>query len=527
MQNTPQLNPTERKIQAMPTRKQDPKIAHFRQDAFASSPDHERGIMGNLVAERCSRFPDAEDVTVYWWLQQVSWRVGGLAAFAVDFLDTYRDRIGTPSMLSYGMKPGQTYTRDQVRMIRTEIPDPLVDHHFPLKGEEPMTMPEFLGLPKSSDSDGRRVYPNSYPASAFQNRCIITHQEFSELLARSLVDPASRPLRCNLWNFPQLWDCLLEYRQREIDEAASDIIETEVTKKVFEELDYGLEARTFVLIEGLEGVGKTAAALNWCARHPGQAVYIRLEAGADEQTLYRSIARQVGTSCSYGRKAKEMRARLQDALQAGQLMLVLDEAHFLWPSSARSERSVPKHVEWVRTALVDYGVPVALISTPQFFDQACKRFLKSGWNSRQVRRRLDRITQLPETLKAADAEAVVRWYFPKLDEKRVIQLGALALLRIPYLTTMLHVRKRVDFLARREPGKNEAALLDAVLVEMEGELMAALKTANGGAMHGAGATRARGIQVPCRPDEPAPDRAGSPLGLTLSSLRGQQSLVTA
>lgn len=511
----------------MPTRKQDPETAQFRQDAFASSPDYERGIMGNLVAERCARFPDAEDVTVYWWLQRISWRAGGLVAFAADFLDAYRDRIGTASMLRYGMAPGQTYTRDQVRMIRTEIPDPLVDLEFPLKGEEPTSIVDYLDLPKSSTNDGRQGHPNSYPASVFQNRCHITHQGFAELLARSLVDPASRPLRCNLWNFPELWDCLLEYRKREIDQAASAIVETEVTKKVFEELDYGLEARTFILIEGLEGVGKTAAAFNWCARHPGQAVYIRLEAGADEQTLYRSIARQVGTSCSYGRKAKEMRARLQDALQAGQLMLVLDEAHFLWPTSARSERSVPKHVEWVRTAFVDYGVPVALISTPQFFDQACKRFLKSGWNSRQVRRRLDRITQLPETLKGSDAEAVVRWYFPKLDDQRVIQLGALALLRIPYLTTMLHVRKRVDFLARREPGKDEAALLDAVLVEMEGELMAALKGTDGGAEHGAGAARARGMQAPSRPVESAPDRAGSAPGLRLSSLRGQQSLVTA
>src|SRR5690606_3590328 len=122
-----------------------------------------------------------------------------------------------------------------------------------------------------------------------------------------------------------LWDSLVEYRQREIKAARARCVETAVTTQVWDELDYALESRSFVLVEGREGIGKTEAARAWCAQHPGRTVYIRLESGTDEQTLYRSIARRIGTACSYGRKTTEMRARIQDALQSGHLMLVIDE----------------------------------------------------------------------------------------------------------------------------------------------------------------------------------------------------------
>lgn len=107
-----------------------------------------------------------------------------------------------------------------------------------------------------------------------------------------------------------------------------------------------------------------------------------------------------------------MRARVQDALQAGHLMLVIDEAHFLWPQSERSQRSVPMRIEWVRTALVDFGVPVALISTPQYFARSCAKFMKGGWNANQVQRRLTHTVVLPDTICEAEVEAVAVRYFP-------------------------------------------------------------------------------------------------------------------
>lgn len=451
----------------MPTRRQHTDQPQFRQGAFASSSDHDRGMMGNLVAERCQRFSDVVDIEVYWWLQQVSWRAGSLDAFAVGFLDTYRDRIGTPSMHMFGMRNGQIYSADQVRTIRREMEDG--PDAFLLKGEHRASLADYLPCKPtdfSVDASLRNSHPSSYPASAVMKRCSIDPHNFANHIRRALVDPASRSLRENLWNFPTLWEALLQYRQREIAAVETAIVETAVTRQVFEELDYAMEGRKFILIEGREGVGKTEAARNWCARHPGRVVYVQLESGADEQTLYRSISRCVGTSCSYGRKAKEMRARIQDALQTGQLMLVLDEAHYLWPLSARSERSVPKHAEWVRTALVDKGVPVALISTPQFFDEACERFRKSGWNSLQLRRRLARTVRLPDSLEADDALLVAKRYFPATAQPLLKRIAGVALLSVGYLTTMAHLRSRVDFLSSRRPGHTEPDIIAEALAEL-------------------------------------------------------------
>ena len=368
----------------MPTRRQDPENKTFRQGAFASSAEYERGILGNLVAARCHKLTDPEEIAMIWWLQQVSWRDGGMEKFVGD-----------------------------------NCPD----------------------------------------------RELSVEAVANELKA-ALVDPESNSLRNGLWWFPDLWKTLHERRQSEIDAAASRIVETEVTRQIAEELDFALETRSFVLIEGREGIGKTEAARVWCDQHPGRAIYVRLEAGSDETTLFRSIARRVGTACSYQRKAVEMRARIQDALQGGHLMLVLDEAHFLWPQSDRSERTVPKRLDWLRTALVDFGVPVAMVSTPQHFSRQCDRFRKNGWNANQIQRRLARTATLPESLSAEDAVAMARSYFPACPNRLLKRTAGAALLSVDRLTLFSHMRKRVDFFSSRRPGYTEAELLEVALAEI-------------------------------------------------------------
>lgn len=282
-----------------------------------------------------------------------------------------------------------------------------------------------------------------------------------------LVDPSTSPTN-GLWNMPGLWSALVAARDREAAMASEGFIDTEVTRRVFDELDYVLEAGAFVLIEGREGIGKTHAARNWCHRHPGRAVYVRLESGIDDTTLFRSIARVIGTACSYARKTTDMRARIQDTLQTGQLMLVLDEAHTLWPHSGRPERAAPKRIEWLRTAIVDFGVPVALISTPQHFAQQCRRYQKAGWNSLQIQRRLARTACLPEPdqVPVADVERVVSSYFPNVSRPNRLRITALSIGTVGFITTIVHLRKRVDFLAKRRPGRSESDVLAEAMTEM-------------------------------------------------------------
>ncbi len=453
----------------MQTRRQDPENRTFRQSAFASSTEFERGIVGNLVAARCHRLTDAEEISVLWWLQGISWRDGGLEKFATDLCARHADRIGTPTMHRLGRAPERVYTADEVRAVRVELPNRT---SFPLRGERAKDLDPLAGLDLgggygSDDSwDEARRNPESYRAERFVDACEVAASGLADTIKQALVDPASASLRMGLWYFPSLWTTLIERRDRERMEAGARLVETAVTRQIAEELDFALETRSFILLEGREGIGKSEAARVWAERNSGRAIYIRLEAGSDETTLYRSIARRVGTACTYQRKAVEMRARIQDALQGGHLMLVLDEAHFLWPQSDRSERAAPKRLDWVRTALVDFGVPVALISTPQHFSRQCDRFRKGGWNANQIQRRLVRTVALPETITAADALKVARAYFPTCPDRLLRRTAGAALLSVSRLSLFSHMRKRVDFLAARQQGAVEAELLETALDEI-------------------------------------------------------------
>lgn len=465
----------------MPTRRQAPDTRGFRQDAFASAAENDRGILANLVSARCHKLTDAEEIAVLWWLQQCSWREGGMEEFAKGFLAANRSQIGTPSMHKFGTRPGQIYSAAQVRAVREEI-DSFAAESFPLKGER-----ETGGSATDILLGSETVYrdeieaarlPDTYPASALVDACMPREVSFAEVLQKALVDPNDNTLRRGVRYFPGLWNALRAWRQREIDAARTGIVETAVTRQIGDELDFARETRSFVLIEGREGIGKSQAAQAWCAQHPGEAVYVRLESGSDETTLYRAIARRIGTACSYARTAVDMRARIQDALQSGHVMLVLDEAHFLWPQSERSQRTVPKRLDWLRTAIIDFSVPVALVSTPQFFHRQCDRFRKAGWNANQIQRRLARTAQLPDALSAEDALAVAQSYFPAASQSTAKRIAGLALLTLGYLTTIAHLRKRTDFLASRNAGRTEAEVVEMALAEIAAQSGVALPAAS-------------------------------------------------
>jgi hypothetical protein len=485
----------------MTTRRQDPENRTFRQGAFASSVEYDRGVLGNLVADRCQLLDDANVISILWWLQQISRREGGLTGFARDFLLSHAHLIGTKSMHRFGRKPGQIYTADQVRAVRSEVRNhrPMTAVDYLLEGESPLS--EILAadarsqIDEEPENDARRRLaaksarnPVEYPAAAFIKCCQVEPEALADQLKLLLVDPATSPA-AGLWNIPDLFPALVGIRAREAEQAVTAIVETEVTRKMAEELDFAHQQRAFVIIEGREGIGKSEAAKNWCARHPGQAVYIKLPSGGDELTFFRAISKAIGTACSRSYKSVDMRARIEDALQPGHLTVVIDESHFLWPQSERSHRSAPKQIDWLRTAIVDSGVPVALICTPQHFETQCERFRKGGWNANQIQRRVAHTLSLPENLATADILLVTEKYFPKVDKATLKRIAGVALGTIGYLGTIRDLRKRVDFFVSQGGAATNADYIaralaekgllqpsaDAVLEKPEAAVKAALK----------------------------------------------------
>ena len=251
------------------------------------------------------------------------------------------------------------------------------------------------------------------------------------------------------WWFDDLRAALHIYRSQHIAFASGCIAHTSISKRIFEDLDYTAHCRGLVIIEGDQRTGKSTAAKNWCDNHPGQAVYIKLGVGNDDATFFRSIAKALGTAASLARKPTEMQMKIEDALQEGHLVLVLDEAHFLFAQTQRP-RSAPSRLDWIRTALVDFNVGVALISTPQF-ERSCALYEKTlQWNAKQIRGRVKLHTILPTELPPEDSTAVARKMAPQASESSLMRLVGFAQASDDYLARIERLTQRADFFAFRD-----------------------------------------------------------------------------
>jgi histone H3/H4 len=139
-------------------------------------------------------------------------------------------------------------------------------------------------------------------------------------------------------------------------------------------------------------------------------------------------------------------------MQSGHLMLVIDEAHYLFPQTD-VRRALPNRVNWMLTELVNFGVAVALISTPQF--TASQRVIEktTHWASEQFIGRIARYTRLPDRLDQEDLEAVARFHLPEGDKKSITALVAYAQASRKYLAGIEHATKAARYEAQLQGRK--------------------------------------------------------------------------
>ena len=182
-----------------------------------------------------------------------------------------------------------------------------------------------------------------------------------------------------------------------------------------------------VVLDGLEGRGKTEAVKAWCALHLGTARFVSLKGVTNKTTAFRDIAKALGIASSYTRTAPEMQARIEDVLKRSKLMLVLDEAHFIFNQSQRMY-SRPELVDWIDTAICNQGIGIALVTTPQFIVCMTRAAYQVEWNYRQFRRRVARWTTLPATNSKADIKTVARSVFKNADAQMISKIAGYALL---------------------------------------------------------------------------------------------------
>ena len=443
----------------------------IRQEKFTSSQFYERGLMANMVAKRCSVLERAEDRELIWSVQLLSHRLGGLKKVAADLMTSFPERIATDSMRKLGMKPGQIYKAEQVKIVRDEIQG----RAFPLKGEvdfERDGMAVFLNDNEESRANSRyeaSFFPSYYRASEFVKRCQEAAADgLGKHLLNLCLDPALPVADGSPWYFPALVSTLRDFLAGRIESHCRQTVVTSLGERVHEALDYTSQTGSMSLIEGPARFGKSHSVTDWCERHPGRARYVQLESSRDEMSFFRTIAKALGVSINLNSKAQELRQRIEDTLQGGDLAVVFDEAHYLWPNMIDS-RTLPERINWILTALVNNGVPVAMVTTPQFLRNQKEFENRTRWTSEQFTGRLGHYEPLPVALTPEDLHKVAAALLPDASEQTIEALVVYAQASTKYLAGIRHAIDRAGFIARKDGrekiqfGDVKRALKDAVI----------------------------------------------------------------
>lgn len=457
------------------------------QERYMSSVEmaEREGLKGMPVAAKAALYSDPRIRSLLFFLQVLSARPGGFEKVASDVLQMFPERLGSPTMHKLGANGGQTYSAEQVRAIRTELDFVLalgIQSRFPLKGERSGNRREVASLRAAMDDDERaedsRVrdaeaskHPASYPASEFVQYCReLAADNLSEFLWEFCLDPRiellfinqpRKPVRSSTllveagrhWNqdtaslsyFHDLTGALLEYKTRHEEQARAQVAETEITKAVFRTLERGLQSRKIVVVQGVEGVGKSYSGEAWRERHLGEAVFVRLNGVVSETIFFQAVCKSLGLGSSVGRKSQEMQIRIEHHLERSGIMLIIDEAHRLFPHTERMYAQ-PRLMNWVYGCW-DKKIPVALLVTPQFVSRMDEVERQTDWRSGQLKRRIVAWTKLPEKLSEKDLRAVAQNIAPSYTSAMKDELVDCALPSRRQIDAMRRAMHDAEFIA--------------------------------------------------------------------------------
>jgi hypothetical protein len=283
-----------------------------------------------------------------------------------------------------------------------------------------------------------------------------SEEEYVQGLERMCLDPhcSSSEEGGLVGVYEEDWRHLAAYRSKWVSEMPT-LTDTSISQRVFEALDYTRSARTLTLIDGHARIGKTFSARAWCDRTAGLARYVQVPCSNDDIGFFRAIGRALGVSASLQLKASEIRNRIEEVLQNGDLMLVLDESQYCWPQSWQ-RYAMPSRVNWILQALVNFNVPVALVTTPLFYLSQKRVEELTGWTSEQLIGRIGHVERLPDKLGRADLVKVAKALLPSADKVAWGALAAYADLSKKHLASIEAIAKRATWLANRD-GKQSAA----------------------------------------------------------------------
>ncbi len=447
----------------------------LRQERYASNPAFTEALKASSVARRCSLLANSVQKEICLHLQYLSMQTGGLSAFVADFLVRYGDRIGSKTMQENRSR--KIFDAELVRVVREELGSFDAVNAFPLKGE----LPDIYQLGYMADESTRdQIWhycedeldekklalqkaaaehtPNKYPASDFLDYCMeFAENQLADWLTELCLNPGKDINDPPCW-FHHLEQALSDYfNDRRTDTLAGKIV-TSIGEQVNDSLDYAWDEKCMVHVNGVARMGKTFQVEQWCRCYPGRVRYVQVPSSNDDISFFRAIARALGTNSGSSLNTTQIKRQVEDTIQDAGIMLVLDEAHYLWPQQKRGG-SYPRRINWLLTEVVNKGVPVAIITTPQFDVYQNTVVNNTGWAAEQLDGRISYRLDLPATLPDADLVAVAKYNLPQAEKRNLESLCLYAQASGKFLAGIEAVAKRGRFLAKKsgrvEPNKSD------------------------------------------------------------------------
>jgi DNA transposition AAA+ family ATPase len=405
-----------------------------------SSPEFAeiRAISGTAVARRCALLLSPAKSQLLWFIQGMSLAEGGLKKFARDLLKMFPERLLPPDRgeVDWNCSHGRNLSREecvQLALGRWHWREHQEHAHAP-------SMEEFLIDLCINPRLLIRQKLGGVETSEFD--ADLAKDEFPELEDQDFE-------AANLIYFRDIIGALVEYKRRYEEQVRAEFCLTAIGQRVWKQLDDALKTSSMVLIDGLEGRGKTEAVRAWCNCHLSVARFVSLTGTNTKTAHFREFARAFGVGHSNSYKVSEMQASVEEVLRASHLMLVIDEAHFFFNQAPRM-KTRPEMLDYIDTALCNPPLPVALITTPQFLICMQRAAGQVGWNYRQFRRRCKRYTTLPQKNSPEDIEAVARKLLPGADKATIKQVMAYEALSKRDLSAVGDVAREAKLLAEED-----------------------------------------------------------------------------
>lgn len=201
-------------------------------------------------------------------------------------------------------------------------------------------------------------------------------------------------------------DRIRDVRRRFQESGSTGFVETVVTRKIFETMDYALagnmDGGRIVMISGSSRRGKSEAAKEWCRRNNhGHSVYIDCPVSGGIRSLMQEIADKIGVNCA--RRTSDLQERVMASFHRRRI-LVVDEVLRMLPNRRGDRR--PIELEFIRRMHDVTRCAIALIATPVFEHEMQSGSLRS-YLEQLVGRIADPLC-IPERVYRSEAEDICR-----------------------------------------------------------------------------------------------------------------------